>query len=409
MPRITLCILVAVTCLSYPVGASETVDVHFIDVGAGDAILIDCGDFEALLDAGPGSAEANAAVRAVLAEHVTDGVIELAILSHPHADHYGGFFAVFATYRVLEFWRSTDTTPDTSGTGYASFGSALAAEGLTTTFLTRGERRASGQLVWDVLGPGPLRTTPVDANDNNNSLVLLLSFGNTHYLFMGDVESGGETALFSSALPIGPLVLKVAHHGSATSTSSALLDWATPDAAIISTGYADPPALRALRDCQIPVPTLLTSNMGTITIATDGNSCTASASSGALAVIGAATPTPAPGDELFLSLSPVAPTGQGGTATASARTLPGASCTIAVYYTSGPSAAAGLLPKTADSVGSVSWSWRVGTRTSPGQARIVISSEIAGQLKTQVVYFQIVDTGALGRGRIAAGSRSRRR
>jgi competence protein ComEC len=396
MPRITLCILMAVTCLFYLVDASETVDVHFIDVGAGDAILIDCGDFEALLDAGPGYAEANAAVRAVLAEHITDGVIELAILSHPHADHYGGFPAVFATYRVLEFWRSLDTTPDTSGTGYASFSSSLAAEGLTTTFLTCGERRASGQLVWDVLGPGPLKTTPAGANDNDNSLVLLLSLGNVQYLFMGDVESGGETALFSFALPIGPLVLKVAHHGSATSTSSALLDWATPDVAIISTGYEDPPALRALRGCRIPVPALLTSAVGTITIATDGHSCTAAASSGAVAVVGAATASTPPGVELFLSVSPVAPTGQGGTATATVRTLPGANCSITVYYASGPSAAAGLLPKTADSVGSVSWSWRVGTRTSPGQARIVISSAIAGQLKTQVVYFQVVDTGSPG-------------
>jgi len=391
-----LCVLFVVACLSCHVCAVVSVDVHFIDVGAGDAILIDCGDWEALLDAGRGYAEANTAVRAVLAEHITDGVIELAILSHPHADHYGGFAEVFATYRVLEFWRSMDTTPDTSGPGYASFSSTLAAEGLTTTLLTHGETRASGQLVWDVLGPGPLKTTPAHTNDNDNSLVLLLSLGNVHYLFMGDVESGGETALFSSVLPIGPLVLKVAHHGSATSTSSALLDWATPDVAIISTGYEDPPALETLSSRWTLASTWLTSAVGTITIATDGVSCTAVAGSGAVAGVGAATPAPAPGAELFLSVSPVTPTGQGGTATAVARTLPGASCSITVYYATGPSAAAGLLPKTADSVGSVSWSWRVGTRTSPGQARIVISSEIAGQLKTQVVYFQIVDTGAPG-------------
>ncbi len=394
MSRITLCLLLAFACLACLVCAGVTLDVHFIDVGAGDAILIDCGDFEALLDAGPGDAEANAAVRAVLAECVTDGVIELAILSHPHADHYGGFSAVFATYRVLEFWRSLDTTPDTNGTGYASFSSALAAEGLTTTFLTRGERRTSGQLVGDVLGPGLLKTTPASANDNENSLVLLLSLGNVHYLFMGDVESGGESALFSSALPIGPLVLKVAHHGSATSTSSAFLDWATPDVAIISTGYEDPPALQALRGCRIPVPALLTSTVGTITITTAGNSCTAAASSGALAVID--THTPAPGAELFLSVSPVAPTGQGGTATALAKTLPGASCTITVYYASGPSAVAGLLAKTADSGGSVSWSWKVGTRATPGQARIVVTSTLAGQSKAQTAYLQVLDTGAPG-------------
>ena len=69
--------------------------MYFINVGAGDAILVDCGDWEALLDAGPRTARANSEVLATLASHVDDGIIELAILSHPHSDHYGGFSVVF--------------------------------------------------------------------------------------------------------------------------------------------------------------------------------------------------------------------------------------------------------------------------------------------------------------------------
>jgi len=84
--------------------------------------------------------------------------------------------------------------------------------------------------------------------------------------------------------------------------------------------------------------------------------------------------------ELFLSIisvtSPVAP---GENATLQAATLPGASCSIAVYYKSGPSTAAGLYTKTTDGHGNVSWTWKVGTRTTPGTWRIVVSAVLGGE------------------------------
>ncbi|MEE8593431.1 MAG: hypothetical protein V3T03_04825, partial [Candidatus Bipolaricaulota bacterium] len=71
-------LLVAV--VSLVVCAAETLDVYFIDVGHGDAILIDYCNWEVLIDAGPGDSATNEAVLAVLEEHVSDGIIELAIL-----------------------------------------------------------------------------------------------------------------------------------------------------------------------------------------------------------------------------------------------------------------------------------------------------------------------------------------
>lgn len=246
--------------------AADTLDVYFIDVGQGDAILIDCGDWEALLDAGRGYSATNAAVLAVLEEHVVDGIIELAILSHPRADHYGGFQAVFNQYEVWEFWRSFDTEPDTSGLTYSYFLNALSDEKLIPQLLECGDRSMTGRIEWVVLGPGEVATG--SKNDNENSLVLLLSYGDVSFLFVGDIESYGETALLGIDLPQGPLVLKVANHGSGTSTTTEFLAWADPDLAVISTGYENVRAIGPLSLLEIPFST--TQGAGTIAVSTDG-------------------------------------------------------------------------------------------------------------------------------------------
>ncbi len=94
--------------------------------------------------------------------------------------------------------------------------------------------------------------------------------------------------------------------------------------------------------------------------------------------------------ELFLEVVTVTtPIGKGYTATLKAETLPGAYCTIVVYYKSGPSTAAGLYPKEADSEGNVSWSWKVGTRTTPGSWRIVVKATLDGETVSQTTYFTV--------------------
>jgi beta-lactamase superfamily II metal-dependent hydrolase len=94
--------------------------------------------------------------------------------------------------------------------------------------------------------------------------------------------------------------------------------------------------------------------------------------------------------DLFLEIvSVTSPVGKGYTATLQAKTLPGASCTIAVYYKSGISTASGLYPKEADSNGNVAWSWKVGTRTTPGSWRIVVTASLNGKTVSQTTYFTV--------------------
>ena len=287
------------TILSLTAAASVSLDVYFIDVGKADAILIDYGDWEALLDAGRGFAPQRTELLEVLGTHVADGVIELAILSHSHTDHYVGFEDVFEWYEVEEFWRSVDPVADVEGPLYDDFLLALSAENLIARLVQPGDALQTGSITLSVLGPTNLKAG--SPNDNDNSLVLLLSYGTVHFLLPGDIESHGEAGLIATPRPSGRLVLKIAHHGSHTSTSVPFLDWAEPDLAVISTGYATPPALTPL--VAEGIPSLMTSESGTIRVSTDGSSFECAPPCGENGTPD--DPTPVTGSSPFAGSSPI--------------------------------------------------------------------------------------------------------
>ncbi len=79
----------------------------------------------------------------------------------------------------------------------------------------------------------------------------------------------------------------------------------------------------------------------------------------------------------------------GSNATLVARTEPGAYCTITVYYKSGPSEAAGLYDKSADGSGGVSWTWKVGTRTTPGSWEVVVTATLNGVTTSKSAHFTV--------------------
>jgi micrococcal nuclease len=104
------------------------------------------------------------------------------------------------------------------------------------------------------------------------------------------------------------------------------------------------------------------------------------------------TPAPPPTTPAKLTLeivSVTSPVSPGANATLVAKTAPGAQCSITVYYKSGPSTAQGLYSKTADSSGTVSWTWKVGTRTTPGSWRIVVNASLGDQTASQSTYFTV--------------------
>ena len=237
------------------------VRVHFLDVGQGDAALIDCGTTEVLIDGGDNGA--GAAVAAYMAAYV-DGPQDYHIATHPDADHIGGLDEVLAAYPVGEFIDSGRTS-DTKT--YADYWAAVQAEGCTLSYDEDRILPLSDNTVLSLLETG-------DAWGDSNacSVVAQLTCGNVQVLFTGDMTAQVEAA----ALPLfGDIdVLKVAHHGSASSTSQAFLDVVRPECAVISYGqgnrYGHPTAQVLQRLLGQGISVYGTGKSGPIVLTTDG-------------------------------------------------------------------------------------------------------------------------------------------
>lgn len=209
-----------------PIEPTESVTVSFIDVGQGDAILVDCGTYEALIDGGPNGA----AVVSYLRSRV-DGPLEVMVATHPHADHIGGLAAVLNAFRVEEIWTNGET--QTTKT-YNMFMSAVQAEGAQTHVGRRGDKISLGDLTLSVLSP-----VSVGGTTNNNSIVLSMSFGQVDFLFEGDAEQEAEARMVSAGLVPEVEILKVGHHGSRTASSASFLAKAKPEVAIYMAGVGN--------------------------------------------------------------------------------------------------------------------------------------------------------------------------
>jgi len=244
--------------------ASAELKVHFIDVGQGDAILIDYGPAEVLIDGG----DKGSGVWKYLKSYV-DGDLEAIVATHTHADHIGGLIDVLAEYKVDEIWLNGDTSTSTT---YQNFVNAVNIEGSAIYRATLGNVIKAGDLQLTVLNP-PKQLFP-DAN--NNSIVLRLDFGEVAFLFMGDAEAEAEEAILNqTVVPLGDIeILKVGHHASRTASTVAFLSVISPDLAIYMAGkgnvYGHPHMETLVNLYETGARIFGTDVHGTIMVSTDG-------------------------------------------------------------------------------------------------------------------------------------------
>jgi competence protein ComEC len=204
-------------------------EVTFVAVGQGDAAVLRLPDGSAVLVDGGGDprGRVDPGARDVLPWLLDSGAREVAaaFLSHPHPDHLAGLPAVHA---ALPFARLF-----TSGrNGGAQAAAALAALPPATPF-PPGARWERAGVVFEALGPPAGSAT---WSENDASLVLRVRHGATTFLFPGDVEAEGEAALAAAGAPLAADVVKVPHHGSATSSGAALVAATRPSVAVICLG-----------------------------------------------------------------------------------------------------------------------------------------------------------------------------
>ena len=213
-----------------------------IDVGQGDSILVVFPDGKRLLmDGGgipafPGRSRAQLDIgEDVVAPYLWDRSIrgvDVIALSHAHDDHIGGLPALTGDFHPRELW--TGVTPESPA--WCALREKAAKNGVRIVPLEAPAHFAYGGAEIEVLAPFS-DYVPGDTPKNNDSLVLRLRYGRHSFLLTGDVERPIEYRMLQANELERADVLKVAHHGSRTSSTEAFLGAVQPAFAVISAGF----------------------------------------------------------------------------------------------------------------------------------------------------------------------------
>ena len=213
-----------------------------IDVGQGDSILLVFPNGQKMLMDGGGIASFGHATRTqldtgedVVAPYLWQRQfrrVDVVALSHAHADHIGGLPAVVADFHPRELW--TGATPDDPL--WRKLRDTAVANGVRITPLEAPSHFAFGGAEIEVLAP-LAGYVPGDTPRNNDSLVLRVRYGRRSFLLCGDVERQVERRMLEEGEIQPTDVLKVAHHGSRTSSTEGFLTAAQPLFAVISAGF----------------------------------------------------------------------------------------------------------------------------------------------------------------------------
>jgi competence protein ComEC len=254
---ILLALLLATVLLALAVVTRSQADpeIVFLDVGQGDAILIQQGTTQILVDGGPGSL-----VIEKLGEYMPfwDRTIELVIMSHAHADHYLGLIDVFRRFQVNNFmWSGVEE----HAADFSYLMELVAAENCSVLLGAANTDMKMDSVVLDVLYPfsvSDFELAPPE-NLNNSSLVIKVIGPNLVVMLTGDAETEIEALLVDHNLDLAADILKAGHHGSKTSSSEIFIRAVAPRQAIFCAGadnkFNHPAAAIVARYADLEIPT----------------------------------------------------------------------------------------------------------------------------------------------------------
>lgn len=207
---------------------SQTAEIHVIDVGQGDSILLRSGDTDILIDAGQNSSE-DKLISYLKGLDIKK--LDMLVLTHPHEDHIGGADGVVQNFEI-----GTLLMPDAvSGSKtFEKLLDELEAAALEVTVPKRGDIFVFGDFTFTVLAPD----SKTYKETNNYSIVLRADYGDTAFMLTGDAEALSESEMleYFTVSELDCDLLKVGHHGSSTSSSETFINAVSPELAAISCG-----------------------------------------------------------------------------------------------------------------------------------------------------------------------------
>lgn len=246
----------------------KTLKVYFLDVGQGDAIFIKTPNGKTMLvDAGAGNN-----VLAPLSKHFLfkKKHIDIALATHPDADHVGGFAQILQIYDVGAFVES-GFDHDTQVVDQIQ--NLINDKNIKHVIAREGTKIDLGDNVsFNIIAPNEAE---MNRESNDASIVGMLVYGNTSFMLTGDAPITTEIRLVKNyANSLKTNVLKLGHHGSRTSSAIEFLQTVGPDIAIISAGrnnrYGHPHLEVLNRLDYLKIPYLSTAEKGTICLESDG-------------------------------------------------------------------------------------------------------------------------------------------
>lgn len=242
-----------------------TLEVHYIDVGQGDATLIKCGSHAMLIDGGNNNK--GTTVQLYLKKQGVES-LDYVIGTHPDADHIGGLDVIVYKYNcdtviMPDYEKDTKT--------YQELVDVIHDKNMKITYPVVGEQYALGEAKFTIIAPN---SNSYGGNANDYSVAILLEYGKNRFLFTGDAEEISEAEMLTNGIDISADVYKVAHHGSRSASTQEFLNAVHPKYAVISCGegnsYGHPHAevLNRLRSMGVEV--FRTDEQGSIIASSNG-------------------------------------------------------------------------------------------------------------------------------------------